>query len=140
MDTVEFMLKIGAAIGAGLFIGLEREYKNKNAGIKTNILVSLGAAVFIVMSLNFRGEANVDITRVLSQVVIGIGFLGAGAILKKDNHNIKGLTTAATIWCSAGVGCLAGFGFYLELLILTIAIVLINLIFGIIDSRINSKD
>ncbi|MCW8981976.1 MULTISPECIES: MgtC/SapB family protein [Altibacter] len=135
MEIYEFAIRIGCAIGAGLLIGIEREYKKKSAGLKTNMLVSLGAAVFILLSLRFMGEEHVDITRVLSQVVIGVGFLGAGTIMQRGK-DIYGLTTAATIWCSAAAGCMAGFGLFWELGILTAVVVLINYVFGIIDSKI----
>ncbi|MCH2490095.1 MAG: MgtC/SapB family protein [Flavobacteriales bacterium] len=140
MEVYEFALRIGCAIAAGILIGIEREFKNKSAGLKTNMLVALGAAVFVAISVRFIGDDYVDSTRVLSQVVIGVGFLGAGTIIQRGK-DIHGLTTAATIWCSAGAGCLAGFGLYWELAILTVVVVIINYVFGIIDDKINrNKD
>ena len=135
MEIAEFAIRIGAAIVSGLLIGFEREYKNKHAGLKTNTLVALGASVFILISLRFLGQEYTDITRVLSQIAIGIGFIGGGTIVQ-HGKDIKGLTTAATIWCSAGAGCLAAFGMFWELAILTGAVVLINFIFGVIDKKI----
>ncbi|HKL35553.1 MAG TPA: MgtC/SapB family protein [Salegentibacter sp.] len=138
MDWTLFALRVGLATAAGLIIGLEREIQGKEAGLKTNALVSLGAAIFILMSLEFEGEKYVDITRVLGQVVVGIGFIGAGTILEKE-RKVKGLTTAATIWCSAGTGCLAGFGMYTELAIVSGIILAINLIFGYIEHKMKKK-
>ncbi|SDK86685.1 putative Mg2+ transporter-C (MgtC) family protein [Salinimicrobium catena] len=138
MDLWEYGLRIGAALLSGLFIGVEREIRNKNAGLKTNALVSLGAAVFVLVSLHFRGEPSVDITRVMGQVVTGIGFIGAGVILHTGT-TVRGLTTAATVWCSAGAGCLAAVGLYPELLVLTIIIVFVNVFFGYLDKYINRK-
>ncbi|MEJ4089342.1 MgtC/SapB family protein [Galbibacter orientalis] len=138
IKVTDFILKISAATIAGLLIGLEREYKGKSAGLKTNTLVAIGAAVFVIISLQYEHQFGVDATRVLSQVVVGIGFLGAGVILQKENK-IKGLTTAATIWCSAAAGCLAATGLYIELAVLSILVVLINLIFGYVDSHIENK-
>jgi len=138
IKVTDFILKISAATIAGLLIGLEREYKGKSAGLKTNTLVAIGAAVFVIISLQYEHQFGVDATRVLSQVVVGIGFLGAGVILQKENK-IKGLTTAATIWCSAAAGCLAATGLYIELAVLSILVVLINLIFGYVDSHIEKK-
>lgn len=138
METTEFALRTGCAIIAGLLIGFEREYKNKHAGLKTNTLVALGSAVFVLISLRFFGEEYSDITRVLSQVVIGIGFIGGGTIVQ-HGKDIKGLTTAATIWCSAGAGCLAAFGMFWELIIVTTAVVLINFIFGMLDKKIGKE-
>jgi putative Mg2+ transporter-C (MgtC) family protein len=139
MEVTDFSLRIGCAIIAGLLIGFEREYKNKHAGLKTNTLVALGSSVFVLISLRFFGEEYSDITRVLGQVVIGIGFIGGGTIVQ-HGKDIKGLTTAATIWCSAGAGCLAAFGMFWELAIVTVAVVFINLIFGLVDSKIGKEE
>lgn len=138
MEIEDFLLRIGGALVAGLLIGIEREIQNKNAGLKTNGLVALGASVFVLVSLNFKGEEFVDITRVIGQVVTGIGFIGAGVILHKGTV-VKGLTTAATVWCSAGAGCLAAIGQFKELMILTALIVFVNVIFGPVDSFIRKK-
>ncbi|PTX44735.1 putative Mg2+ transporter-C (MgtC) family protein [Christiangramia gaetbulicola] len=138
MDWTLFALRVSLATIAGLIIGLEREIQGKEAGLKTNALVSLGASIFILMSLEFEGDKYVDITRVLGQVVVGIGFIGAGTILEKK-RKVKGLTTAATIWCSAGTGCLAGFGMYHELGIVCGIILIINLVFGYIEHKMKKK-
>jgi putative Mg2+ transporter-C (MgtC) family protein len=138
MELLEFGIKIGAALVAGLLIGIEREIQNKNAGLKTNALVSLGAAVFVLASLKFEGVDYADMTRVIGQVVTGIGFIGAGVILHKGTV-VRGLTTAATVWCSAGAGCLAAIGLYEELAVLTALIVAVNTIFGPVDKFIRKK-
>lgn len=136
---VEFGMKIGAATLAGLLIGLEREIQNKEAGLKTNALVSLGAALFVLASLHFEGtEHDVDLTRVMGQVVTGIGFIGAGVILQQGQR-ITGITTAATVWCSAGAGCFAALGLYQELALLTLLIVTINVVFRWVDLQISKK-
>lgn len=136
---VEFGLKIGAATLAGLFIGLEREIQNKEAGLKTNALVSLGAALFVIASLQFEGtNHDVDLTRVMGQVVTGIGFIGAGVILQQGTR-VTGITTAATVWCSAGAGCFAALGLYQELALLTLLIVTINVVFRWVDVQISRK-
>lgn len=138
MGLEVFSLRIGAALLAGLFIGIEREVQNKNAGLKTNALVSLGAAVFVYISMEFRDVEYVDLTRVLGQVVTGIGFIGAGVILHKGT-TVRGLTTAATVWCSAGAGCLAAVGLFKELAVLTVLIVFVNVFFGKLDDYISKK-
>ncbi|HLU81413.1 MAG TPA: MgtC/SapB family protein [Flavobacteriaceae bacterium] len=138
MELHDFVLRIGAAAVAGVLIGIEREFKNKHAGLKTNTLVSLGATVFMITSLEFTGFKDADLTRVLSQIVVGVGFLGAGVIWKREGE-IEGLTTAATIWCSAAVGCLASLAMYRELLIITALIIVINLLFGKIDNKIKEE-
>jgi len=135
MELGEFVLKVGLAVIAGVFIGAEREYKGKSAGLKTNALVALGSCVFILISLEFRGEQNVDVTRVLGQVVTGIGFIGAGTILHQGTK-VEGLTTAATIWCSAGAGCMAAIGMYKELAVITILVIIINFVFSFFEVKL----
>ena len=93
------------AILCGFIIGIERQIKGKPAGIRTSILVCLGAYTFVVISSSFQNEASPS--RVIGQVVSGIGFLGAGLILTKDGL-IHGVTSAAVIWLLAGIGCLIG--------------------------------
>lgn len=122
-----FILNVLAAMLGGLIIGYERELKGKSAGLKTNAIVAIGACVFVMVSFRFMDSQNADMTRVLSQVVAGVGFLGAGVILQRENKAIiHGLTTAATIWCSAAVGCLAAVEMYLELATLSILLVALN--------------
>ena len=89
----------------GTLIGLERQWRQRSAGLRTNVLVAVGAAAFTDLGLRLLGADGA--TRIISYVVSGIGFLGAGVILK-DGTNIRGLNTAATLWCSAAVGTLAG--------------------------------
>lgn len=139
-QVMDFALKVGIATISGLLIGLEREIKGKEAGLKTNTLVAIGAAVFVLISMRFYGEEYTDVTRVLSQIVTGIGFLGAGVILQNEKEErVKGLTTAATLWCSAGAGCLAAMGMWLELAILTVLVVIVNIVFGYIDDRLSKN-
>lgn len=139
MDIVDFAIKSGVAVFAGLCIGLEREFRGKHAGLKTHALVALGASLFIMMSLEYEGEKYTDMTRVLSQVIIGIGFIGAGTIMKKGK-DVEGLTTAATIWCSAAIGCLSGFGLYKELATTTIIIIFVNFFFSMIERKIIARE
>jgi putative Mg2+ transporter-C (MgtC) family protein len=98
-----------AALLGGL-IGIERELKQKAAGLRTNILIALGSALFTLMSIELAGTTD-DQTRIVAQVVTGIGFLGAGAIMRTDS-GVQGLTTAATVWVNAAVGVAAGGGHY----------------------------
>lgn len=98
-----------AAILGGL-LGFEREHKGKAAGVRTHMLVAMGSALFIMVSLQ-AGMLTADVSRVVQGVIAGIGFLGAGAILKsEDEEKIKGLTTAAGIWLTAAIGVAAGLG------------------------------
>jgi putative Mg2+ transporter-C (MgtC) family protein len=140
LDIWEFIIKISAAAFSGALMGLEREFKGKPAGLKTYSLVALGAATFIIISLLFESSDSTDMTRIVGQVVVGVGFLGAGVILHDKNSSIvKGLATSATIWCSAAAGCLAGFGLYFPLLAFTVFVILINLIFGYLNDKLNGK-
>tara|TARA_R110002167_G_scaffold49412_16_gene144751 strand:+ start:3087 stop:3584 length:498 start_codon:yes stop_codon:yes gene_type:complete len=132
-----FIFKVLLAAFAGLLIGMEREYKGKAAGLKTNILVAVGACTFVSLSLKFFENDTVDITRVLSQVVIGVGFLGGGVILKKENA-IHGLTTAATVWCSAAAGCIAAFYLVTDLILFTCLVLLVNIVFGWFDNKVGN--
>jgi putative Mg2+ transporter-C (MgtC) family protein len=112
MPTTVFdvFLRLTLAAGLGGAIGLEREYRRKPAGLRTNMLIALGSALFSVMSVQLgSGAGSPD--RIAAQVVTGIGFLGAGAILR-SGENIHGLTTAATIWVNAAIGMAAGLGAY----------------------------
>jgi putative Mg2+ transporter-C (MgtC) family protein len=99
-----------AAVGLGAAIGFERQWRQRLAGLRTNTLVALGAATFILFA-HLAGDRD-SAARVGAQVVSGIGFLGAGVIFK-EGLNIRGLNTAATLWCAAAVGLLAGTGFIL---------------------------
>lgn len=126
MTTTDFTLRLLTAMAAGLIIGFERQWHHKSAGLRTNTLVATGAALFVLLSINLTQESG-DVTRIIGQVVTGIGFLGAGIIFK-EGSNVHGLTTAATVWCSAAAGSVAAGGFYLETLIGVVAIISINLL------------
>ena len=109
LEMIERLLLAGA-IGAAL--GLEREWRLKTAGLRTNILIAVGSAVFTLMSISFAaGVPGADPGRVAAQIVTGIGFLGAGAIMRTDS-GIHGLTTAATVWVNAALGVAVGAGIY----------------------------
>jgi putative Mg2+ transporter-C (MgtC) family protein len=96
------------AAGLGAAIGLEREYRRKPAGLRTNILIALGSALFTALSMSMApGGGTVD--RIAAQVVTGVGFLGGGAILR-SGKTVQGMTTAATIWVNAAIGMAAGAG------------------------------
>ena len=127
MPTLEFIFRLLAAVAAGGAVGLERQINNKSAGLRTNTLVALGACVYVLINVILT-KSGADPTRIIAQIVTGIGFLGAGVILHRG-VNVQGLTTAATIWCSAALGSLAGLGLYLELLISTVLIIFVNTAF-----------
>ncbi|MCS6866056.1 MAG: MgtC/SapB family protein [Gemmataceae bacterium] len=119
-----FALNTVAALLMGVLIGLERQWRQHTAGLRTNALVALGAALFVGMSTLIDHEASP--TRIAAQVVSGLGFLGGGVILR-EGLNVRGLNTAATIWCSGAVGSLAGAGFPLEALLGTAGVLFVHL-------------
>ena len=135
MDIKTFIMRITICFILSILVGIERQYRHKTVGLRTNVLVSLGSFMFVSASLNFT---NSDYTRIAAQVVSGIGFLGAGIILK-DNNRIKGLNTAATLWCVAAIGILTAFGMNLEAIIGTLFILISNIILRLISQKIMDK-
>lgn len=123
-------LLLAAALGAA--IGVEREVRRKPAGLRTNILIALGSALFTAVSLQLVTSSNGTPDRVAAQVVTGIGFLGAGAIMR-SGRNVHGMTTAATIWVNAGVGMAAGAGEYAMAAIATAVTLVVLAILGPIE-------
>ena len=120
-----FAIRLLAAMAAGALIGLERQRSNKSAGTRTNTLVAMGACMYVLVSVRLSDHDGTDPSRIISQIITGIGFLGAGVILHHKG-SIRGLTTAATVWCSAGLGVLGGMGMFWELAICTAAIWFVN--------------
>ena len=105
------LISITLAVVLGAGIGLERELSGKAAGLRTNLLICLGAAIFTIISGEWAKETGDSITRISAQIVSGVGFLGAGAIIQ-DRGGVHGLTTAATIWLVASIGMACGARFY----------------------------
>lgn len=139
MTETDFLLRLCAAALAGLCIGFERQWQHKSAGLKTNMLVAMGGAIFTMLSIQFNHFSNdVDVTRIIAQVVSGVGFLGAGIIFK-EGLSVHGLTTAATIWCSAAIGCVAASGFYMETLISTALVLAINVGLQPLDTWLKNR-
>jgi putative Mg2+ transporter-C (MgtC) family protein len=137
----DFLPKISVALLCGSLIGFERELKEKPAGLRTYVLVTLGACLFQLVGMELtRVWAGVaDPTRVASQVVTGIGFLGAGAIILSRGH-VKGMTTAATIWFSAGVGVGVGSGLYELSILITLIGVGALVLLTRVESALHTKD
>jgi putative Mg2+ transporter-C (MgtC) family protein len=134
LDHVALNLSVALSLGAA--IGVERQWRQRLAGLRTNTLVALGAASFVVFASLFPGEASP--TRVAAQVVSGIGFLGAGIIFR-EGLNVRGLNTAATLWCSAAVGLLAGSGAHLGATLVAAMIVAVNLLLRPLVRLINRQ-
>jgi len=127
MNYEDFILRLFLAFLLGSIIGFERQWQMKSAGLRTNTLVSVGSAAFILLSVIITKSVG-DPSRIAAQIVTGIGFLGAGVILR-DGLTVQGLNTAATIWCSSSVGSLAGFGLYKEAAGVTFIIVMTHILY-----------
>ncbi len=121
MQVTDILFRLVLAAVLGGIIGIERDRHGRSAGLRTQLLVSLGAALFMLLStaLVYSEDGFIgDPSRIAAQIVTGIGFLGAGAIIK-SGYTIRGLTTAASMWVSAGIGMAAGGGYYAEALLVT---------------------
>jgi putative Mg2+ transporter-C (MgtC) family protein len=132
IDTRAFWLRIGTALLCGGLIGLERQLRGKAAGIRTSILICLGTMVFVAMGASFP-VSRTDPSRVLGQVITGIGFLGAGVIIK-DNNQLLGVTSAAVIWVLAGIGAIIGIGRFDTAIIVTLATLGVLIGIGALES------
>ena len=126
LSDTELLWRLVTAAVLGAVLGFERELRQKSAGLRTNILIAVGSALFTLMSYELADGIGADPGRVAAQIVTGIGFLGAGAILR-TNSGVQGLTTAATIWVNAAVGVAAGGGEY-RLAVFATAITLVALL------------
>ena len=136
MHLLTALARLGLALLLGSAIGFERQWHQKMAGLRTNALVALGACGFVVFSA-MTGPGG-DPTRVAAQVVSGIGFLGAGIILRQG-INVHGLNTAATLWCSAMVGTFAGGGFWVPSIIAAGFVIVTNLFLRPLVQRLNRR-
>ena len=136
MPIEQAAINLAVALGLSAVIGFERQWRNRLAGLRTNTLVSLGAATFVIFAAVVPGDASP--TRVAAQVVSGIGFLGAGLIFR-EGLNVRGLNTAATLWCSAAIGVLAGGGYLLYATVATGFVVFVNLLLRPIVNFINRQ-
>ena len=122
LDEAFYRLLIAGALGA--VIGAEREWRARSAGLRTNMLITMGAALFTVMALELSPESG-DSSHITSQIVTGVGFIGAGAIFRDRGEEVVGLTTAATIWVNAAVGVAAGAGRYGLAALSTVVVLLV---------------
>ncbi len=135
----EIIYRLLVAVVLGMIIGAERLYVHKQAGMKTHALVAMGAALFVIISelivANYSSIGAVDPTRIASQVIVGIGFLGAGSIMLQGNR-LLGLTTAGGLWVTSGIGMAAGFGFKGLAIISTIIVFFVLTIVNILEKPI----
>ena len=137
LDYTEIALRLLVSAILGLAVGIERERKNQSAGIRTNIIVCVSACILTIIQVeisfsiirlvldnpDLQGIISTDFSRIVAQIVSGIGFLGAGSIITTQIDKVSGLTTAATIWAVAGLGIAAGYGYYFLAIISTLILV-----------------
>ena len=138
MTNQEFTIRVLVASLAGMIIGFERQWQHKSAGLRTTTLVSLGSALYVLLSIIIT-QTRGDVTRIIGQVVTGIGFLCAGVIFR-EGISIHGLTTAVTIWCSSAIGCLAAAGYDIETFIATFLILTVNFGLKFVDKWLASRN
>jgi putative Mg2+ transporter-C (MgtC) family protein len=144
-DRLQQMVVVNGAIGRlalacllGAAIGLQREIYRKAAGVRTNLLICMGAAFFTLLSAVLAGDANPDKGRVASNIVQGIGFLGAGLILHNRNR-VNGLTSAASVWVVASIGMACGAGLYAAAVVAAIIVIIALQMVGLLERRANLK-
>ncbi|MBN9286139.1 MULTISPECIES: MgtC/SapB family protein [unclassified Flavobacterium] len=135
LSVTEFAVRLTLAFVLGAAIGIERQWRQKSAGLRTNTLVSIGAAAFILLSVSITGHSG-DPSRVAAQIVSGIGFLGAGVIMK-DGLNVQGLNTAATLWCAAAVGALVGIGLFPQAILTTVTVIITHLLLRTVGTKLS---
>jgi len=132
----QIILRLAVAIGLGMLIGAERFLVHKEAGLKTHSLVSLGSALFIIiseyLSVLYAGKAGYNPGMMASNIIVGIGFLGAGSIIFSGTR-LKGLTTAGGLWVTAGIGMAAGFGLFSLAIISTVFVLIILVVMNLIE-------
>lgn len=143
-DNLIYILRILIAAVCGMFVGLERNKRQKDAGIRTHMIVSIGAALMMIVSkygftdLGEIGMKSTDAARIAAQIVSGVGFLGAGVIFVNHKQSIKGLTTAAGIWAVAGVGMSIGAGMYVLGIIASVIIVLLQYVMHVCFTKFDN--
>lgn len=134
MVLMAFVTRIIVALFLGMIIGIERQWRQRMAGLRTNALVAVGAALYVTLSMMVELDASP--TRIAAAVVSGIGFLGAGVIMRQG-FTVQGLNTAATLWCSAAIGVLCGAGFMVEAAIGSAVILNANILLRSLQSKIS---
>jgi putative Mg2+ transporter-C (MgtC) family protein len=133
-DYGDTVVSLTAAFVLGTFIGAERQYRERTAGLRTSVLVTVAAAAFVDLAMRISGAEGA--VRVIAYVVAGVGFLGAGAIMK-EGADVRGLTTAATMWCSAAVGACAGADMVAQAALLTVFVLVTNTLLRPLVNAIN---
>jgi putative Mg2+ transporter-C (MgtC) family protein len=137
MTELEFLSRLILSLLLGSIIGLERQWRQRTAGLRTNALVATGSALFVSLAASATADST-SLPRIAAQVVSGIGFLGAGVIIR-EGISVRGLNTAATLWCAAAIGTLAGAGWRLAAVTGTAAVLAIHLLLRPLAVRINRQ-
>jgi putative Mg2+ transporter-C (MgtC) family protein len=148
---IEVMIKLGISLFLGFLIGIDRQLKHKPLGMKTSMVIAVASCLITIVSIEsahryaIPGQTNMDPLRLAAQIVSGVGFIGAGVILRRQNDVISGLTTAAMVWAASGLGIAAGAGFYFEAAVAVVLIIIaVNLfplfikLFG--PDKLNERD
>ncbi len=143
MSDFDILIRLGAAALAGGLIGFERELHGKEAGLRTHCLVSLGSALIMLVSIEifnmYHTVASLDPGRIAAQVVSGVGFLGAGTIIR-SRTGVVGLTTAAGLWTASGAGLACGLGYFRAAVIACVIALFVLVIFGKIGKKLGGRD
>ena len=143
ITTADIVIRLSVATVISALIGVEREWREKPAGIRTNVMVGMGACLITLASVQMPSlwpeMRPIDPGRIAAQIVSGIGFIGAGAILRSRRGAVVGLTTAATLWVVAGMGMAIGFGFYLEAIVASTLVFFTFIVLGQLVNRVRSS-
>lgn len=139
MDWKVFLLRVSIALLLGALIGAERQLRQRLTGLRTNALVSTGACLFVLMTQAVPGMQPADASRIAAYVVSGIGFLGGGVIMR-DGFNVRGLNTAATLWCTAAIGVLCSLGLLLEAALGSLVVLCANILLRDIAQRLDRQE
>lgn len=143
MNHLDIFLRLAIAAALGAIIGIEREYFGKAAGFRTHALVATASSLMMLVSTDifemYKGVVAVDPARIAAQVVSGIGFIGAGAIIR-SGASVKGITTAASLWAVSGIGLACGIGFYEGAAYSTLIVLIILLVFTKLESKLLKRN
>jgi putative Mg2+ transporter-C (MgtC) family protein len=140
MDDIELIKRLCLSAALGAVLGIEREWRQKHAGLRTNILIAIGATLFTLMSIDLSASTGGgDPTRIAAQIVTGIGFLGAGAIMR-TGVDVRGLTTAAMIWVNAAIGVAVGGGEHRLAIIATAVTLVVLVLLNPVEAWIERKN
>ncbi|MDD9266751.1 MgtC/SapB family protein [Paenibacillus sp. GCM10023248] len=140
-----FVIKLGIALFLGMLIGIDRQLKHKPVGMKTNMVIAVASCLITMVSIesvskfSMPGHTNMDPMRLAAQIVSGVGFLGAGVILRKSNDEISGLTTASMVWSASALGIATGAGYYMQAFVAVIFIILSVNLFPVIIKLIGPR-